>query len=287
MLNTQPLNTAQLNSLTPTPEGEGVVLYDDLEFNGYSLQPGDGTIVTETIECDSAPTRETPNYSIPRYDGGAFLGDYFRQRRVFARGIISRATSALLEVALDEFKQAMTLREGNLDRKQPGTGAVRRCRATLVNTDAMFSRREGFHITFCPFDLEFLCLEPMWHDVDYTETVLENIELVGGYGFGAENDGTYKTQPVLIAIVESAAAATGISLRNETNGESISVTANLVAGDIVIIDSELKSFTINGVEVDYSGAFLEIPTGANDLTLTATGTSLVATVTLKFKNAYL
>jgi hypothetical protein len=288
MLNTQPLNTAPLNSLTPTPEGAGAVVYDDLMFNGYSLQPGDSSLVTETIESDSAPTRETPSFNTPRYDGGSFLGDYFRQRRVRARGIISAATSALLEVALDEFKQAMTAREGNLDRKQPGTGDVRRIRATLVNTENIFARREGFHITFCPFDLEFLSLEPMWHDIDYTSLTFESVDLAPGYGIAAENVGTYKTQPVIVLIVESATAATGLAFSNTTTDEEISASGlTIAAGDIIVIDSEAKSFTLNGVEVDYDGAFPELASGDNVLSLTATATALVTTATLKYKNAYL
>lgn len=288
MLNTQPLNTAQLNALTPTPSGIGAVSYDALEFEGYSLQPSSGSILSEIIDSESGPSRETPYFNLPRYDGGQFLGDYFRERHIKVRGIISASTSALLEQALDTFKQTLTFREGDLDRKQAGTGAVRRIRATLVNTDAIFARREGYHITFCPFDLDFLSLEPMWHDVDYTAATYENIQLVGGNGIGAENLGTYKVQPVLAIIVESDTAATGLTILNETNGDQIAATGiSIVAGDVIIMDSEAKSFTKNGVELDYTGSFPEMPTDTNDITITGTGTSLVVTATLKFKNAYL
>ncbi len=280
-MNTFQLNTLELNDLA-LPAGVDISEFDDLEFDGYSLQSTD--IISSVIRDSSTPARELVTYRAPRYDGGGLIGNYFRERKIVVQGVIKAATAAELETALDTMKRRLTLAEGNLDRKISGN--IRRITATLSNPDQLFARREGYHITVCPFDAEFLALEPMWHDINYTSLTTTGItNLV--HNDTAENEGTYKAQAVLIVIFDAATSVTAFKFANTSNGQEITITRSYTAGDVLIIDGEEKSVTVNGTEVDYTGAFPEFDYGANTYSLTTTGSSVDYTKTMKFKKTYL
>jgi hypothetical protein len=281
-MNTQPLNTAELNSGTPLPEALTAADFDALEFDGYSLQSTE--IISSEIYGFSGPSREIVRFATPRADGGGLISANFRERRIRASGILKAASSSALETLLDTFKRRLSIEEGNLDLKV--NGEVRRIKATLANPETFCDRREGHHITTCPFDVEFLALEPMWKAIGYTTTTYEAVPTLA-YSQSVSNAGTFKAKPVLVVIVDAASAITAFSFENTTNGEKIAVTTALASGDVLVIDSEEKSVTKNGTELDYDGIFPNLEYGDNTFTLTATGTSIQHTTTLKFKKTYI
>lgn len=282
MLNALLLNTAMLNTGTPLPIAATAADYDNLEFNSYSLQDGDH--VSSVIEAFSMPSRELVTYKIPRADGEGLNGDYFRGRRIKVSGIIEKTTNALLETELDTFKNKMAASEGNLDLKV--NGEVRRIKATVENPEAMFAKREGYHISFTPFEMSFLALEPMWHSLDYQTETYEDVALLS-YPDEVEVTGSYKAQPVIIIILQSVTSVTAIAFDNDTNGDSIEITETFAAGDVLVIDSEEKSVTLNGTEVDYDGVFPELSVGTNEFDITVTGTAVEYTATVKYRKTYL
>lgn len=276
LLNTSPLNDQLAVSALPASG------FDDIMFNGLSLQSS--SIISTDIKDSSAPDRELSTYKTPRSDGGGFIADYFRTRVITVSGYVKASTAAELEALLDEIKRRLILREGNLDRKI--SGEVRRIKATLSNPEQMFRDREGYHVTFCPFTFEFTSLEPMWHDMNYTSQTKESVISLS-FSEVMENLGTYKAPSDLVIIVEAAVAVTAINFKNNTNGDEISITNALVAGDILEIDGENKQVLLNGVTIDYDGVFPELEYGSNNYTLTVTGTSIQYTSTIKVKQAYL
>ncbi len=280
-MNTNQLNAEQLNSLQALSGGGAVADFDDLEFDNYSLQ--DSRIISTIIRDSSTPARELVTFRAPRTDGGGIIGNYFRERKILVSGVVKKDSAALLETELDTMKRRLTLAEGNLDRKINGT--VRRIKATLSNPDQMFARRDGYHITICPFDLEFLALEPMWHDINYTSST----QTVTNVSFSetVENLGTYKSQAVLIVIIDTATAITAFQFSNTTSSQNLSITRSFSAGDVIIIDGENKSVKVNGTEVDYTGVFPELLYGSNAYSLTATGSAISYISTIKFKKTYL
>lgn len=282
MLNTLLLNTAMLNSGTPTPFALTASDYDDIEFNDYSLQTDD--IISSEFLAFSAPSRDVLTFKTPRADGGGWNGDYFRDREIKVGGIIEKATSTLLETELDTFKQKMNKARQYFVMKV--NGEVRRIIATLKNPQDMFAKREGYHITFSPFSMTFLAVEPMWHAVDYESVTIEDIATLA-YPSEIEVSGTYKAQPVIGIIVQAATAITALTFGNITNGDEVTITRTFIAGDVLVIDAEEKSLTVNGAEVEYDGVFPELEVGTNEFTITATGTSIEYTATVKYKPTYL
>lgn len=282
-MNTSMLNFAELNTLGSTSVQIDVD-FDILEFDGFSLQPSDASIVTKTIKADSLPSRELSRFNIPRGHGGKFIGDYFRERTIRVEGVLRKSTNTLLEQFMDEFKRRVTKHEGNLDWKV--AGEVRRIQATLSQPERMFSKREYYHITVCPFELEFISLEPFWHDKEYTSATSTDVTSLVLNG-SVENLGTFEADMVLVVIVNTATAITGLNLKNTTNSGEIQIDETISAGDVIVIDGENRSVTINGSEVDYDGIFPVLDYGTNTYTITSIGTAISYTPTVKFRKTYL
>jgi phage-related protein len=150
----------------------------------------------------------------------------------------------------------------------------------------MFSERKGFHITFTPFQLEFLALDPFFHDMDYTAETSENVTSLN-FGITVENLGTIHARPVITVIFEAATSVTAFQFNNLTNGGVMNITHSFSAGDILVIDAEASTVTINGAQVDYDGLFPRLDYGSNNCSLVTTGSAAQFTSTISFKRSYL
>lgn len=279
MFNSFNYNEKDFNEL-----GRAITLADqsNIVFNGYSLQ--NTNIISSILVQDSTPERAFGTVAVPRGDGEIILGDYWRKKTIKVSGIIKEDTNALLEAELDNMKKALAVPEGTFDIKI--NGEIRRYHATLINGHSLFDQRKGYHITFCPFEAEFVTVEPYGHDVLYTGRTYENQTLLS-FPEQYENLGTVRGKPVVIFNVSAATSITAISFLNNTTGEEIKLTASISAGDYIRFDSETLEVTKNGVVQDYSGTFPRFDTGVNSFTVTITGTSITYTLTVKAKTPYL
>lgn len=283
MFNTFQYNTVQFGA-SSTPVALTGEDFDQLEFDGYSLQTTN--IISQRVLADSPPTRDLRSFNAPLEDGGALIGDNFTERRIRVFGIIKADTAALLESGMDEMKRRLSKREGNFDYTLNTT--TKRCKATLRNTDRMFEGRQTYHVTFCPFELEFVTFEPYWYGLEYTSlavltetTLARNVEI--------ENTGEWQARSVYIFTINAATGITKLNITSNTNADEIEIepSGGFSAGDVVIIDGETQSVTINGTEVEYDGVFPLLDYGPNSLAVTWTGTSLTYDLTIKYKETYL
>lgn len=279
MLNTFPFNTTQFNALGFLPAAAPA---SNLVFNNYQLQTTD--VVTQILIQDNMPDRDFDTVIVPRGDGEIITGDFWRRKIVKVRGVIHKDTNADLEDEIDLMKKRLAVASANLDVTI--AGVVRRYIATLVNGSSMFDDRKGFHITFCPFEAEFLCLVPFGLSLNYNSS-----EFLGESALTLNeeitNDGSIRAKPVVILNVTAASAVTGITFRNNTRGEAIQLTHAIVAGDYVKFDSETLEVTINGVAQDYDGGFPLLDTGENSFTIDIDGSSITYDLTVKFRTPYL
>lgn len=279
MYNTFLYNTTQWNDSNNLLTLED---QDNIVFNEYSLQNTD--IISSFLVQDSTPSRDLQISDIPRNDGRYIIGDFWREKIVSVKGIVRKSTNALLEAELDKMKKALAVREAFLDIKI--NGVIRRYRATLVNGNSMFQNRQHYHITFCPFEVQFLCVEPFGHSVDYIAFTLEDkTELT--LEEQIDNIGTIRAKPIVILNFTQAVGITEISFKNNTRNEEIKLTKNIVPGDYVRFDSELLEVTVNSIPQDYDGSFPLLDTDVNSVTISILGTSCQYTYTAKYLIPYL
>lgn len=279
MLNTFPFNTTQFNALGILPAAAPA---SALVFNNYQLQTTD--VVSEILIQDNMPDRDFDTVIVPRGDGEIITGDFWRRKIVKVRGVIHKTTNQDLEDEIDLMKRRLAVASANLDVTV--AGVVRRYVATLINGSSMFDDRKGFHITFCPFEAQFLCLVPFGLSPNYnsSEFLGQNVLTLNEE---VTNDGSVRAKPVVIMNVISTSAVTGITFTNNTRGESIQLTATISPGDYVKFDTETLEVSINGVPQDYDGGFPLLDTGENSFTIDIDGVSITYDLTVKFKTPYL
>ena len=255
---------------------------DDIVFNDFSLQDSD--VITSRLLHDSPPRRDFLTAKIPRADGRFSVGDFWNQKTITMRGIITKTTASLLEAKLTALKKALAVAESNLDIKVDGV--IRRYVATWVNSRRAFERRESYDITKVPFDFEFACLEPFGQAVGYSAD-----EFIGktslALSITSDNDGNIHAKASIGMIFNAVNSVSVVNIVNNTTGEEIEITRAFSAGEYLKIDGEERSVEVNGTAVDYTGIFPTMNTGANSFTITITATSVTYDLTIKHRTPYL
>lgn len=276
-------NTHLFNSSLFNGGQIGATVYsaDRLSFEGFSLSDGTNTVLSRLTA--SGPTRQVVGGEIPRGDGRYVTADYFRQYFITAEGYVKASTAAALDAYLDTIRKNLRTREGDL-QVIDNNGTVKLFTATVDNFDDVFAERQYYHLTICPFRIRFQCNTPFGKARDYTDTF---DTLTSSPATQTPfNSGTYKAQPVVIMVFNSASSVTSVAVANSTTGESITYAGSIAAGDVLIFDSEQKTVTKNGTAVSYSGTFPSLDVGANSVRYTIAGTFSVDT-TLKHKQTYI
>jgi len=280
MLNTFLLNTTASNNLPASfPSAE---TQDSIVFNGYGLQ--NESVISQILRNNSLPQRDLETAMKPRAHGEFLNGDFWRRKLITISGIIKKATKELFEAELDKFKQALSEAEAELDLVI--NGEIRRYKATLNNPSQVFEERQGYHVTFTPFSLQFLVLDPFGKSVDYDSVTYSDLTNLN-FTEQVWNSGTVKALPQIILNFTNASDVTGVVFKNNTTGEEIEVTQSISAGDYLKIDAENCEVLLNGSVVDYEGFFPSFEVGANSLTVEVGGVSATYTLTYKYKKSFL
>lgn len=250
-------------------------------FNGFGLQ--NAHITTTLADYDSPPERNHQLNKIARADGAVRAQTNYYVKKVAIKGVLSYSTLAATEEALSEFKRKMVEIEKNLDIIV--NGERRRYVATVQNTDTMIQRGRT-DITRIPFDLQFVCKTPFGLDTEY--------QIQTEYGYTAlinpstvDNVGEATARPIYIFSIAAATGITGLEIENETTEETITIDESVVAGDVLRIDVEEMTVTLNGDNINYTGVFPFLATGNNSLVIRWTGTSVEYTFDIKYKKTYL
>lgn len=234
------------------------IKYDNTEILTSSYIP-------RFVKHESATERELSFLSLARDDGSVLINDRRGMKTIQLQGILTATTQALLEVAIDSFKELFSRQQKNLDLSWGGS--TRRYVATCKSHDF---NRDHFHLKFVPWTAEFVVFSGVGEDL--TETVIVNEET-----FSAN----YKTKAITllgsaepkirfdIDINDVVGIVRGVELKNTDNGERIVVTQSSSLHEANIeFDTRLKTAKINGVEVAYYGIFPNFVVGTNNIQIT-------------------
>ena len=106
-----------------------------------------------------------------RADGVTFLSKYWRKRKISVSGYIKDDTKALLDAAMDTAKRNLRKSDA-IFRYKIGDDSFRQVLATM--TSIKFSR-EHYHVTHCPFSIEFETSEPFIYNSVLDTSLLETV----------------------------------------------------------------------------------------------------------------
>jgi hypothetical protein len=230
-------------------------------FNGTALTGS--TIRIQETEWESIDNREVQIERLGNKDGGKLVGDMFAPRVIRVRGLFLGTSIDDLENNIETYKALFTQKEKNIDFEY--NSGTRRFKVTL--TGLRITKGVG-NVTMAPFEATFVASNSPFATLLDTSTV----GFTGvGTNFGTFYGnfvaaGTAKPMPIIKATINGGSGITFITFTNTTTGGSITVTpaAGFTAGDVLLINTEDYTVTINGVAVDYSGFFPDFAQGGNN-----------------------
>lgn len=230
-----------------------------VSFDGTSLQSS--TIKTQDFEHESMDNRDVLIERLGNRDGGKLVSDIFAPRIIRLAGIITGTTIDDLENNIDNLKELLNRKEKNLDIQY--SSGTRRYKASCTSFRIA---RKHFNITFAPFEATFVVANPPFGTLlDSTTVGFAGV----GTNFGTFNgnftaSGTRRPMPVIKMTVKGQSNMTKATFTNTTTGGSISVTRTYADNDVLVVDTDNYTVTVNDVAVDYDGVFPEFAQGGNN-----------------------
>lgn len=230
-------------------------------FDGTALSGS--TIHIQRVEWESVDHKDVHIERLGNRDGGKIVDSTFAPRYITIGGIFRGTDIDNLETNIETFKELFNRVEKNLDFQY--ASGTRRFKVTMTSLKIV---KEAANLTFAPFEATFVAGNQPFATLTDSSTA----EFTGvGTNFGTYYGnfvaaGTYRPMPIIKMTVNNASGMTEASFTNRTTGGSITVTPNggFVAGDVLLINTEDYTVTLNGVAVDYSGFFPEFAQGGND-----------------------
>lgn len=80
-------------------------------------------------------------------------------------------------------------------------------------------------------------------------------------------EGSTKNYPIIVVTINSLTdgANKSVVLENSLTNQGIKITRDWASGDVLVIDSNLMTVTVNGINTDFTGMFPEFPSGSQQV----------------------
>jgi len=260
-----------------------------INYDGVSLQTA--TIITQELQHESMDSKTLDIQRLANRDGGKFLSANFAPKRIILKGQLKDTSMPLLEDEIDAFKQLLNRQGKHLDIDY-GSGTTKASfRRYTVNSSRITLLRRHFNITFCDWEAEFIVADPPFGtELDTTTGVSDAISSVATQAFSFIAGGTYKPNPKISITFTEVAGVDGVTIRNTSTGDFIRVrkTPEYQNNDVIEIDTQLFTCTLNSVAIAYDGIFPSFVVGGNDLRVSfENGVHYKATVKVIYYPLYL
>lgn len=234
-----------------------------LMFDGNTIESS--TILIDEIDYYSIPTKEVSLFKIANADRSAIPFVEYPSKGIIVTGMLLCGGSTDLDEAIDNFKNYFRAKDANLDI--PWSSSTRRYIATVNRLDI----KRTMSLKHAKFTLEFICTEPFGLETSSTSLLSSLNYTSSSVTYTPTIGGTAPYQLPVITITIDALTGTGDSLiiSNDLNGQQMLLYGlGLAATDVIVIDCDARTVTLNGTEVDYLGTFLELEPGASSITIT-------------------
>jgi hypothetical protein len=273
MYNIQLFNQYVFNTNLPI---NSLVVDGQFVYWNYVLHKTDFVRAT-AINYDDANNIDIDTFNNPLDDWQTATSYYIRWKVINVKWVISKDNSDELNQEIDTFKSHIFVPEQKLSIKV--NGEVRE--ATAYCSWVNFAR-DYYHINFVPFDVSFVITSEVWetfkyesHTVSWLTTTLVN-EVINYWKF--------KAKPVIIITINSTTATNEVIVTLWSS--TITISETLVANDIIIIDRENLTITINDVQVDYIWTIPSLEQWRNAYTVQMNGTYNYD-VTINYKKTFI
>lgn len=257
-------NTSRFNTSLFNGRDAGAVLRetDTLIFNGFWLQ--NQYFITTDVNVWNMPNINLLTYSNPKSDWGGLLDRYYKERTITVKGHINWSTNEEIEDRIDSLKKAISVKQWYLEFKF--WERYRRILCTLTNSNVV--SRANYEVSHWQFELSFKAEKPFWSEKEPYSQLIENVN--DEINEDIFNEWSQYTRPKINFVFNQASWVNDIKLTiwNDT----LSITETISRGDILNIDTELKTITLNWTWIDFEWRFPRLEAGVNTLNVVVNGT---------------
>ena len=251
-----------------------------ITYDTISLQSDD--IITTEVESYSSANVQNQIEPLTLSDGGILVKRRLSPKIVQISGYMRKDTQAELEAVIDFFHQSLNKKQKFLDMDY--NGATRRYIATPQTPMIMRSRG----LNYAEFSVDFLVPAGYGSDTEST-TLLDTTTSSSNIDLSFEVGGSYRAEPLIEITIDAVTGGTGasISVSNTTTLETVTVSADYTAGDVLEIDVENKECRINGGIVDFTGRIPSWVAGTGLINYTDTFTTRTTDILLTYTKRYI
>lgn len=261
------LDIAQLDILTlDGAPAVSPVPSDVIYYENFGLQ--NANIVTQFVRVSPAQLALAER-GFPRADGEYAETAYFLRTLITLQGVVQGATQQAMETTMDLLAKAFAKKGGVFMNTFAGDQRFYD-QCYPVNIETLFDTRDHYHVTWCPFSIQLVCLQPYSRSATRLSSTLDNMT-VSPTVYTLPNSGDAPTAPMIFMTVSVAGSLSQLVFTNLQTSEALTLAATFHDGDTINIDGEKKLVQINGVNVDYSGVIPSLAAGTNQLSIAATG----------------
>lgn len=227
-------------------------------YNGTNIQDISNLTITEVMSYNP-PTKNLDRAVIANADKSAVSADFYVDKRIVIKGYIAEANKALLEERLSQLYELLDYREAILSVEQANKTLEYTATVETVELSDTAGGYSGFQI-------DFFCSDPFGYSPVST-TILDVASLTNNnQSYVVTTEGTTTQLPYVTLTIDSIAGGnTSLYLSNLTRGETMEIVRSWEVGDILIIDSENGTVTVNGTEVEYIGKIFTLNKGSNSI----------------------
>lgn len=250
-------------------------------FNSYDLQTSTVS-VTSFPDIDDVANIENNYIRLATTDGQKVVETKYGGRRITLIGYIFGTSIANIEATLDTFKSNIVRGlQSNLDIAY--AGGTRRWEAKVDNID-FGGRNAGFGgitrqfvITFSTLGFGFATSSTTVSYANETGSPTKTIAFTG----------SAKALPKYTITVNSETDLSNIKIKAVDTNREIEIAQAFSASDVIVVDTEAKTVTVNGTGVEPQGVFPEVIQGTNDITFTLTSSSHDVDIDVEYTARYL
>jgi len=231
-----------------------------VSFSGNSLQTAN--ILTDKIDHNGFPEKDAKLYALAHANQSNTPFVNYPTKTIPVTGTIFGSSIADLDSRIDAFKSYLAGTEQNLDIAW--NGSTRR----YIATANKLAIDRPYGLTYGKFSLEFDCKYPFGNDTATTTALTASGRTSAVYNDSYTFLGTgIVQQPITTVTLTAVTGGTNqyISWGNGNTGQAITVSRTWSNGDVLVIDSTQSTVTVNGLPVNFSGAFSQFAVGAGTL----------------------
>lgn len=259
-----------------------------VSYNSNSLQTYNRTtrvgIIVNSIDYASLPTKSMAVYPLAHSNASTIPFISYQSKSIKVSGAVVGSSSADLDSRLDVFRAYFNGKDKNLDIET--NGATRRYIATANAISVTLSENKLYAI----FEIEFICTIPFGSDTTTTTALNGTGRTLNSYN---DNYTFLGTAPVILpkaTITLTAVSSTGeqqLFWGNSGTGQTIVISRTWTTGEVLVIDCDQRTVTVNGAAVDFTGAFPEFATGAQSMVYGDTFNSRTMTENVVYYKRYI